>query len=141
MSFLFQFIDIYLLRNRLCTVWRKCPSSFPFEVVLGAGGTALVGSLSPEAGLVLISSEMNVLLSTIPHIDYLLTLPIKVVRELYVLPWGSVLDQASMLSFKFAFDPESRSPKGFAFLASECMKFLLQKIFRCLCWLANKENE
>lgn len=33
-----------------------------------------------------------------------------------------------MLSFKFAFDPKSGSPKGFAFIASECMGFLLQKL-------------
>lgn len=112
---------------------KKISLLLSFEVVLGAGGIALVGSLSPEAGLVLISSEMNVLLSTIPHIDYLLTLPIKAGRELYVLPLGSVLDQASMISLKFAFDPESSSPKGFAFLASERMKVLLQKTFRCLC--------
>lgn len=81
---------IYLLRNQLYVVWKKkkkkLPSSFSFEVVLGAGGIALVGSLSPEAGMVLISTEMNVLLSTIPRIDYLPTSPIKTGKELYVLP-------------------------------------------------------
>lgn len=82
----FQFIYIHFLRNQLYVVRRNLSPSFPFEVVLGAGGIALVGSLSPEAGLVLISSEMNVLLSTIPPIDYLPTCPIKASRELYVLP-------------------------------------------------------
>lgn len=43
-------------------------------------------SLSPEVGLVLISAEMEVLLSTIPHIDYLPTSPIKGGRKLDVLP-------------------------------------------------------
>lgn len=98
-------------------------------MVLGAGDIALVGSLSPEAGLVVISTEMNVLLSTIPRIDYLPTSPIKAGRELYALPY-SVWNQASLLSFKFAFDPESRFPKGFAFIASECVGLSLQKIFR-----------
>lgn len=85
--FIYIYIYIYLPfhKSALCCVKKVLPSSFPFEVLLGAGGIASVGSLSLEAGLVLISTEMNVLLSTIPHIDHLPTSPTKAGRELYVL--------------------------------------------------------